>query len=321
MKAIVQKRYGSPDVLRLADVAKPEPKGDEVLVRVRASSVNAADVDLLRGIFLIRLGAPLRPKNRIPGSDVAGQIEAVGKDVTRFAPGDEVFGDLSEGGFGAFAEYVCAPEDALTLKPADLTFEEAATVPQAAVIALQGLRDIRQVQPGQHVLINGAGGGMGTFAVQMAKSFGAEVTAVDSTSKQDLLGSIGADHVIDYTEEDYTRGEPRYDLILDMVGNHSISEYRGALGPEGALGLVGGPARLFLKVQLQGARDSGPGGQKLGIVMWKPNKSEDVAFVKELLEAGTVTPVIDSSYPLSEVPEAFRHLEAGDVLGKAVVTV
>jgi len=321
MRAIVQKSYGSPDVLRLEDVAKPEPKSDEVLVRVCASSVNAADVDLLRGIFLIRLGAPLRPKNRIPGSDVAGQVEAVGKDVTRFTAGDEVFGDLSEGGFGAFAEYVCAPQDALTLKPASLSFEEAATVPQAAVIAVQGLRDIRPVQPGQHVLINGAGGGMGTFAVQIAKSFGAEVTAVDSTSKQELLGSIGADHIIDYTEEDYTRGQPGYDLILDMVGNQSISEYRGALGPEGALGLVGGPVSLFLKVQLQGARDSSPGGQKLGIVMWKPNKSEDVAFVKDLLEAGTVTPVIESSYPLSEVPEAFRRLEAGDVLGKAVITV
>ncbi|MEA2027208.1 MAG: NAD(P)-dependent alcohol dehydrogenase, partial [Chloroflexota bacterium] len=188
-------------------------------------------------------------------------------------------------------------------------------------IALQGLRDIRQVRPGQHVLINGAGGGMGTFAVQMAKSFGAEVTAVDNTSKQDLLDSIGADHVIDYAKEDYTEGRQRYDLILDMVGNHSIPEYRRVLGPEGALGLVGGPVSLFLKVQLQGAKSSGSGRQKLAIVMWKPNRSEDVAFVKELLEGGTVRPIIDSSYSLSEVPEAFRRLEAGGVLGKAVITV
>ena len=321
MKAIIQPRYGSPDVLRMQDVAKPDPRDDEVLVRVRASSVNAEDVDLLRGIFLVRLGAPLRPKNRIPGSDVAGIVEAVGKAVTRLGVGDEVFGDLSQCGFGAFAEYVCAPEEALTSKPAGLSFEEAATLPQSAVIALQGLRETRPVGPGQHVLINGAGGGMGTFAVQIAKSLGAEVTAVDSASKQDVLRSLGADHVIDYTERDFTAGEQRYDFILDMVGNHSIAGYRQALVPDGALGLVGGPVMLFLRVHLQGAKDSGSGGQKLGIVMWRPNHAEDVAVVKELLEAGKVVPVIDSSYALGETAEAFRRLEAGDICGKAVITM
>jgi NADPH:quinone reductase-like Zn-dependent oxidoreductase len=202
-----------------------------------------------------------------------------------------------------------------------LTFEQAATIPQAALIALQGLRDIRPVEVGQQVLVNGAGGGMGTFAVQIAKSLGAEVTGVDSASKLELLRSLGADHVMDYAEEDFTTAESRYDLILDMVGTHSIGEYRRALRPRGALGLVGGPLSTFLRVQLQSAKGGGDGGQKLGIVMWRPNKAEDLAFLMELMEAGTVTPVIDRSYPLSEVPEAFRYLEAGGVLGKIIITV
>jgi NADPH:quinone reductase-like Zn-dependent oxidoreductase len=323
MKAITQKRYGPPDVLCLRDVAKPEPRDNEVLIRVRASSVNAADMDLLRGMFMVRVAAPLRPRNRIPGSDVAGIVETVGKTVTRFKPGDEVFGDLSECGFGAFAEYVCAPADALTSKPVGLTFEEAATIPQAAIIALQGLRDTKSVQPGQHVLVNGAGGGMGTYAVQIAKSFEAEVTAVDSGSKQDMLGSLGADHFIDYAVQDYTAGEQRYDFILDMVGNHTIAEYKRALAPDGTLGLVGGPMRLFLKVHLRGARQSQSQseGQKLGLVMWKPNRAKDVAFVKELLETSKIVPVIDGSYALGDTAEAFRRLEAGGICGKAVIAI
>jgi NADPH:quinone reductase-like Zn-dependent oxidoreductase len=321
MRAIVQTRYGSPDVLRLEEVAKPTVRDGEVLVRVRASSVNAADVDLRRGMILVRVGAPFRPKYRIPGSDVAGVVEAVGSGVTRFRPGDEVFGDLSESGFGAFAEYVRAPQDALAPKPAKLSFEEAATLPQAAIIALQGLRDIRPVKAGQQVLVNGAGGGMGTFAVQIAKSFGAVVTGVDSAPKQDLIRSLGADRFIDYASEDFTQAEGRYDLVLDMVGTHSISDYRRTLKPGGAMGLVGGPVSLFLRVQLQGARSSGPGDQELRIVMWKPNMPEDVAYVTELLDAGTIAPVIERSYPLDEVPEAFRRLESGAVLGKVVISM
>lgn len=321
VRAVVQKKYGTPDVLRLEDVARPEVKDDEVLVRVRASSLNAADDDHLRGSSLVRIGAPFRPKYRIPGSDVAGQVERVGADVNEFKPGDEVLGDLSEAGHGAFADYVSTPAAALTPKPATLSFEEAATVPQAALIALQGLRDIRPVEVGQHVLINGAGGGMGTYAVQIAKSFGAEVTGVDSASKLEMLRSLGADHVIDYAAEDFTSAESRYDLVLDMVGTHSMGEYRRTLKPRGALGLVGGPLSRFLQVQLQAARGGSDDGQKLAIVMWRPNKAEDMAFLLKLLEAGTVAPVIDRGYPLSEVREAFRHLEAGNVLGKLTITL
>jgi NADPH:quinone reductase-like Zn-dependent oxidoreductase len=241
--------------------------------------------------------------------------------VTGLKPGDEVFGDLSESGHGTFAEYASAPEQALATKPLALTFEQAATIPQAALIALQGLRDIRLVEAGQHVLVNGAGGGMGTFAVQIAKSFGAEVTGVDGASKLEMIRSLGADHVVDYAVEDFTTAEGRYDLVLDMVGTHSMADYRRTLKPRGALGLVGGPISRFLQIQLQSARGAGDDGQKLAIVMWKPNKAEDVAFLVELLEAGTIAPVIDRSYPLSEVPEAFRHLEAGGVLGKITITM
>jgi NADPH:quinone reductase-like Zn-dependent oxidoreductase len=321
MKAIVRSRYGSPDVLRLKDVAKPVPKDDDVLIRVHAASVNAADVDHLRGKFLIRIGAPIRPKYKTLGSDVAGQVEAVGKNVTRFQPGDEVFGDTFEHGFGAFAEYVCAPEDALARKPTGMTFEQVATLPQAAVIALQGLRDIRQVEPGQHVLINGAGGGVGTFAVQIAKAFGAEVSGVDSARKLDMVRSIGAEHVIDHAQEDFTQNGQRYDFILDMVGNHSISDCRHALSPTGTFVLVGGPVTRFLRVQMSGASDSQTQSQKLAILMWKSNQEEDVAQLQGLFEAGKVTPVIDRSYPLSETPVALRQLEQGDVLGKVVITV
>jgi NADPH:quinone reductase-like Zn-dependent oxidoreductase len=321
MRAIVQGRYGSPDVLRLDEVEVPEVSDDEVLVRVRASSLNAADVDLVRGAPMIRVGAPFRPKYRIPGSDVAGIVEAVGASVRELKPGDEVLGDLSVTGYGALAEFVSVPQHALARKPAKLTFEQAATTPQAALIALQGLRDIRPVENGEHVLVNGAGGGMGTFAVQIAKSFGAKVTGVDSASKLEMLRSLGADHVIDYAVEDFTAAESRYDLILDMVGAHSISDYRRTLKPRGALGLVGGPLARFLQVQMQSARGVGEHGQKLAIVMWRPNEADDVALLMDLLEAGTVTPVIDRGYPLANVAEAFRHLETGSVRGKITITV
>ncbi len=236
MKAIVYEKYGPPEVLQLKEVEKPTPKDDEVLIKVHVASANAAGWHLLRADpFFVRLmgGGLLKPKNKILGADIAGRVEAVGRNVKQFQPGDEVFGDISGCGFGGFAEYVCARENALVLKPASMTFEEAAAIPQAAVLALQGLRDKRQIQPGQKVLINGAGGGVGTFAVQLAKYFGAEVTGVDSTKKLDMLRSIGADHVIDYTQKDYTKSGQCYDLILDVAAHRSIFDYKRALSPEG----------------------------------------------------------------------------------------
>jgi NADPH:quinone reductase-like Zn-dependent oxidoreductase len=322
MKAIVCTKYGLPDVLQLKEVEKPIPKDDEALVKVHAASVNAADLEILRGTWSARFGGPLRPMYKILGSDIAGRIEAVGRNIKQFQPGDEIWGDLSYPyGYGTFAEYVCVPENALRLKPASMTFEEAAAVPSAAVVALQNLRDKRPIQPGQKVLINGAGGGVGTFAVQLAKYYGAEVTGVDSTKKLDMLRSIGADHVIDYTQEDYTKSGQRYDLILDVVANRSIFTYKRALSPEGIFVFVGGSAAAVFQALLLGPLISRMGSKKMGVVMWKPNKKEDLAFLEELFEAGKVVPVIDRRYPLSEVPEALQYLGEGHVQGKVVITV
>jgi NADPH:quinone reductase-like Zn-dependent oxidoreductase len=321
MKAIVCTEYGPPDVLQVKEVEKPTPKEDEALVKIHAASLNATDFETLRGVFIVRMVAPRKPKYKIFGSDIAGRVEAVGRNVKQFQPGDEIWGDLSAHGFGAFAEYVCVPEDALRLKPASMTFEEAAAYPQAAVLALQNLRDERQIRPGQKVLINGAGGGVGTFAVQIAKYFGAEVTGVDSTRKLDMLRSIGADHVIDYTREDFTKSGERYDLILDVVVHRTIFDYTRALSPKGIVAMVGGSmTRVFLNILL-GPLISMTGSKKIGIVMWKPNKKEDLAYLEELFEAGKVVPVIDRRYALSEVPEALRYLEEGHAQGKVVITV
>jgi len=322
MKAIVCTEYGSPDVLQLKEVAKPTPKDDEALVKVHATSLNAADFETLRGMWSARIGGPLRPMYKILGSDLAGRVEAVGRNVKQFQPGDEVWGDLSfPYGFGTFAEYVCVSENALTLKPSSMTFEEASTYPQAAIISLQSLRDKGQIQPGQKVLINGAGGGQGTFAVQIAKLYGAEVTGVDSARKFDMLRSIGADHVIDYTQEDYTRSGQRYDLIFDVVAHRSIFDYWRALRPGGIFMIVGGSLASFLQVLTIGALISKVGNKKLGLNVYKPNKEEDLASLTELFEAGKVVPVIDRRYPLSEVPEALRYLEEGHALGKIVITM
>ena len=323
MKAIVYTKYGPPDVLQLKEIEKPTPKDNEVLVKVHAASVNSWDWGLLRGTpFVNRLivSGLFKPKYKILGCDIAGQVEGVGKNVKQFQPGDEVFGDLTECGFGAFAEYVCAPENALALKPASMTFEEAAAVPQAGLLALQGLRDKGKIQPGQKVLINGAGGGAGTFAVQIAKYFGAEVTGVDSTGKLGMLRSIGADHVIDYTQEDFTKNGQRYDLILDVVTYRSIFDYKRVLSPKGIYVMLGGGswARVF-QTMLLGPLISMTGSKKMGILMHKPNK--DLAFMKELLEAGKVVPVIDRRYPLREVAEALRYFGEGNVKGKVVITV
>jgi len=319
MKAIVYERYGPPDVLQLKEVEKPTPKEDEVLVEIHAASVNYGDSAVVRGEpFLVRLmGYGLRkPKHKIPGGDIAGRAQAVGSSVKQFQPGDEVFGDIGGCGFGAYAEYVSAPESALAVKPANITFEEAAAVPQAAVVALQGLRDRGQIQAGQKVLINGASGGVGTFAVQIAKSFGAEVTGVCSTRNLDLVRSIGADHVIDYTQEDFTQNEQRYDLILDIVANRSISDYVRTLSPKGTYVAVAfNPVSLFL-----GSLISMIGSKKVTSLSHKPS-AEDLVFMKELLEAGKVVPVVDRRFPLSEVAEAFRYVGEGNARGKVVVTV
>jgi NADPH:quinone reductase-like Zn-dependent oxidoreductase len=332
MKAIACTKYGSPDVLQYIDVAKPSPRGNEVLVKVHATSLNAADFETLRGVFIVRMVAPRKPLHKILGSDIAGRVEAVGVNVKDFQPGDEIWCDLNEYGFGAFAEYVCVPEKALRLKPASMTFEEAAAYPQAAVLALQNLRGIGssmslsvpvegQLQPGKKVLINGAGGGVGTFAVQIAKYFGAEVTGVDSTKKLDMLRSIGADHVIDYTQEDFTKSGQRYDLILDPVAYRSIFTYKRALSPNGIFVYIGGSTAAIFQALLLGPLISKNRTKKLGVVMQKPNRKEDLDFLEELFEAGKVVPVIDRRYPLSDLPEALRYLEDGQALGKVVITM
>ncbi|MBA3531503.1 MAG: NAD(P)-dependent alcohol dehydrogenase [Ardenticatenales bacterium] len=321
MKAIVYHTYGSPDVLQLQEVEKPTPKDNEVLIKVQAASVNAADWHLMRADpFLVRLEMGLlKPKNQILGADIAGWVEAVGSDVKEFQPGDAVFGDLSACGRGGFAEYVCAPEEALVLKPANLTFEEAAAVPLAAVTALQGVRDKGQIQAGQKVLINGASGGVGTFAVQIAKWFGAEVTAVCSTSKADMVRSLGADHVIDYTKVDFTQNGHRYDLIIATNGYHPILDYKRALTPEGTYVTTGGSMTQFYQSIFLGPLISMTGSNSMRNLLAKPNKN-DLTFIKELLETGKVTPVIDKSYPFSEIPDAIRYLEEGHARGKVVIT-
>jgi NADPH:quinone reductase-like Zn-dependent oxidoreductase len=323
MKALVYTKYGPPDVLKLKEIERPTPKDDEVLIRVHAASANAYDWRLLRAKpFFIRLMGfgLLKPKNRILGADIAGRIEAAGRDAKRFRPGDEVFGDMSECGLGGFAEYVSASENALALKPSNLTFEEAAAVPFAAVTALQGLRDKGRIKPGQKVLINGAGGGVGTFAVQIAKSFGTEVTAVCSTTNLDIARALGADRVIDYTQEDFTKSGQRYDLIFAANGYHSIFDYKRALSPKGTYVTVGGSMAQIYQAVFLGPWISMTGGRKMTTFVMRPNK-EDLILIKELVEAGKVRPVIDGRYPLSKVPEAIRYLEEGHAQGKVVINV
>ncbi len=318
MRAIVYTRYGPPDVLQIKAVEKPTPEDDEVLLRILAASVNAYDWHFLTAdIFLIRLmgGGLLKPKNTRLGADIAGRVEAVGRNVTQFQPGDEVFG-MTQGGF---AEYACAPENTLALKPSNLSFEEAAAIPMAAITALQGLRDTGQIQPGQKVLINGASGGVGTFAVQIAKSFGAEVTAVCSTRNLEMARSIGADHVIDYTKENFTRTGQQYDLIFAANGYHSLAAYKRALTPRGIYVMAGGTMAQIFQAMLMGSWMSETGGKKMGAVMAKRNQ-KDLAFLKELVEAGKVVPVIDRRYPFSEAAEALRYLGQGHARGKVVIS-
>lgn len=321
MKAVTYEQYGLPDVLRLKEVEKPTPKDNEVLVKVRAASLNAYDWHLLTAdIFLVRLNRGLlKPKITVLGADIAGEVEAVGKDVRQFKPGDAVFGCLAVCGDGGFAEYACATENALTLKPSNLSFEEAAAVPMAATTALQGLRDAGGIQPGQKVLIHGAAGGVGTFAVQFAKLFGAEVTAVCSTRNVEQARALGADHVVDYTQEDFAKTGQKYDLILGVNGYRPLSVYRNALTPNGRYVMAGGkPAQIFQALLL--GRWMSRNGQKMGIVSANA-KPKDMAFIKELLKAGKIVPVIDKRYTFAETAEALRYLGTGHARGKVVITV
>ncbi len=320
MKAIIRQKYGSPDVLELREVDTPTPKDNEVLVKIHAASANPLDWHYMRGApFLARLDGGLRkPRDPRLGADIAGRVEAVGNNVAQFQPGDEIFGVCA----GGFAEYACARENKLALKPANISFEEAAAVPVAAITALQALRDWGQVRPGQRVLINGASGGVGTFAVQIAKAFGAEVTGVCSTRNVDLVRSLGADQVIDYTREDFVQGGRRYDLMLDNAGNRSLSDCRRALAPNGTLVLNAAPRGLFigfLARLLKGLLLSRLTSQKVVFHIARINAS-DLVVLKELIESGKVTPVIDRRYPLSEIPDAVRYLEEGHARGKVVIS-
>ncbi len=319
MKAIVQDTYGSSDVLESRDIDKPEVGDTDVLVRVHAASVHVGDWIVMTGVpYVMRMATGLRkPKHPVPGTDIAGTVEAVGKDVRKLRPGDEVFGWCT----GAFAEYASASEDHFVLKPANLTFEQAAAVGVSASTALQLLRDEGKVQPGQKVLINGASGGVGTFAVQIAKAFGAEVTGVTSTRNVDMVRSIGADHVIDYTHDDFTKAGPHYDFILDNVGNHSLAETRRALTPDGTLlpnggGHSGGGLGRVIKAHVAATFVRQQGRPSI-----KFQNADDLAVLKDLVEAGKVVPVIDGTYPLSETPDAIEHVAAGHARGTIVIAV
>lgn len=320
MKAVVYTEYGPPEALQLTEVPRPSPADDEVLVKLHAVSLNRSDWEALIGKPLYaRIGGLFKPRRHILGSDIAGTVESVGKNVTRFQPGDEVFGDILMR-MGGFAEYVCARERALAPKPPGMTFEQVACIPQGGVIAVQGIRDKGQVKPGQKVLINGAGGGAGTFAVQLAYMYGAEVTGVDSGSKFDLLRSLGADHVLDYTREDFTRNGKQYDLILDLIAYRSVFDYRRALAPHGSYYLVGGSVATMFQVLLLGPLIRRTTGKSIRVLAVQPNL-KDMIYLTELYEAGKVVPVIDRRFPLSEVPEALRYLGEGRAKGKVVITM
>ena len=320
MKAIVRDRYGTPDVLELRDVAKPTPGAGQVLVRVLAASVNDWDWGMLRGSPENRLlGGLLRPRVRVLGCDIAGSVEVVGGDVTAFQPGDEVYGDLSGSGFGAFAEYACAPEAGLVHKPAGMTFEQAAAIPQAGMLAVQGLIDVGRIRSGQKVLLNGAGGGVGTIALQIARLYGAEVTVVDKPGKLAMLRSLGAGHVIDYLEVDFTEGGRCYDLILDVKTNRSPFAYARALTPNGTYVTVGGSIPRLLQTLVLGPLIARLYHKHVRIVGLKPNK--DLAYVNGLFEAGKLRPMIDRTYKLTDLPEAFRFYGTGDHRGKIIVTM
>ena len=320
MKAIVYTRYGSPDVLQLQEVPRPTPTDDEVLIKLHAVSLNRSDWEGLIGKPLYaRIGGLRRPRRPILGSDIAGRVAMVGKNVTQWQPGDEVYGDILWR-LGGFAEYVCAPAKLLLRKPAGLTFEEVATIPQAGVIALHALRDQGRVQAGQQVLINGAGGGGGLFAIQLAKAYGAEVTGVDNSGKLDFMRSLGADHVIDYTRKDYTRNGRQYDMILDLVAHRSAFDYARAVRRGGRYYAVGGAVATMFQIFLLGPLIKRATGKHINYLVVRPNL-KDLAYVAELCAAGKIVPVIDRRFPLEQVPDALRYLGEGCARGKIVITM
>ena len=323
MKAAMYTQYGSPDVIRLLEVDIPTPREDEVLVRVKAASLNAFDWHMLRAKpFVVRLmgGGLMKPKVQVLGADLAGTVESVGSAVQQLKPGDEVFGEITSSGTGAFAEYACAREKYLARMPAGMTFEEAAALPMAGMTALQGLRDIGKIQAGQKVLIQGASGGVGSYAVQIARAYGAHVTAVCSTAKVELMRELGADEVIDYTKEDFTQGEQRYDLILAANGYHSLADYKRALTDQGIYVMAGGNNAQLFQAVLLGSFYSEKEGKKMA-AFTAATRQEDLQALKELVEAGKVKSVIDRSYPLNQVAEAMRYLEEGHARGKIVLTM
>jgi NADPH:quinone reductase-like Zn-dependent oxidoreductase len=320
MKAVVYAEYGSPDVLRLEEVDKPVPTDDEVLIRIHAVSINGSDREALIGKpSYARMGGLFRPRHRILGSDIAGRVEAVGRSHAEFKPGDEVFGEIP-GYRGGFAEYVCTHGRTLALKPAGLSFEEAAAIPQGGVIALRGIRDKGLVQPGQRVLVNGAGGSAGSFAIQLAKLYGAEVTGVDGTAKLEFMRSLGADHVVDYTREDFTKNGKQYDLILDLIAHRSVFAYQRALRPKGTCFFVGGSAAVLFQILLLGPWIRRIKSKSLRLLV-VPQNRPDLIAITQLCESGKVVPAIDRRFALSEVPDAFRYIEEGHAKGKVVIRV
>lgn len=324
MKAIVFSKYGSPESLRLEEVASPIPQDDEVKVKIISASVNATDFELVGGNFFARISSGIRrPRHSRLGCDFAGRVESVGKDVNQFKPGDAVYADLmyQPRSYGAFAEYVCIPEKSLRIKPVSMNFDEAATIGQAGVLALQGIRGKNPPSSGQHVLINGAGGGVGTFAIQIAKYYGAEVTVVDTVSKFEMMRSLGANHVIDYTKEDFTKNKIQYDLILDVIARKSANAYRRALKPNGSYRMVGGTTRRIFGTLILGSLISLFSSKKIGLMIGRPNNKEDMEFLTELFEAKKVVPIIDNKYSLNEVPDAIRYLQDGHAIGKIVISM
>lgn len=321
MRAVVHHEYGSPDVLRVVDIEEPTVAGDEVLVRVHASSVNSWDWDLLRGTPLVnRVGGLRRPRYPVLGADVAGRVEAVGPAVRRLQPGDEVFADVSHSGWGAFAEYVAVPDRVLAAKPAGLGYEEAASLPQAGGLALQGLRGRRPVRPGDHVLVNGAGGGVGTLAVQLAKASGARVTAVDRADKLDLVRALGADHTLDYRAGDVGATGQTFDVVLDVVADRSLAGCRRLLSPGGAYVVVGGRSSSVAQAMLLGPLVSLVSDRRVGVLVHRPDPA-DLAVLGGLVADGTIRPVIDRCFPLDQVPDAMRYFASGAATGKIVITV
>jgi len=323
MRAIIYRRYGTPQVLHAQEIPEPTPGPRDVLVKVQASSVNAADLEYLHGTpFVARMGSGIfRPHRRVLGFDVAGTVAEVGSDVARFRPGDPVFADLFNHGFGGFAEYACAPEAAFAPMPPSLSFEEAATIPHSGVLAIQGLERGETIVPGQKVLINGAGGCVGPFAIQLAKAYGADVTAVDRASKLEFMRSVGADHVIDFEQEDYTRSGKVYDWVLDLAAHRPLIDSRRALGATGRYVMAGGPTGRFFRLLAVGSLLTRGTDRTMTLLMWKPFAPADVATLTDLLQAGKIKPVIDRTYPLDDVPEAIRRLESGAARGKLVIRI